>query len=216
VAVLQPERLLHHRVRVLPVLTIVSGTAMSEILWGCRCAIGLVFVASIVGKVRGRESLADFVRAAGRLGSGWLTSRIPARVLAGGVIAAEAAVVVLLVRPGSTWAGFALAGLLAVAFAAAVVVALRRGDRSPCNCFGASARPIGRVHLVRNAVLVAVAGLGLAAEGAAVGPAEPAGVVAAVVAGVVVAAVVVRADDLADLFQPAAAGGDRARKGSSR
>jgi hypothetical protein len=190
---------------------------MSEILWGCRCAIGLVFVASILGKVRGREPYADFVRAAGRLGSGWLTSRIPVGVLAGGVVAAEAAVVVLLVPPGSTWLGFVLAGLLAAAFAAAVVAALRRGDHAPCNCFGVSARPVSRVHLVRNAVLVAIAGLGLAADGVAVGPAEPAGVVAAVVAGVVVAAVVVKADDLAELFQPAlTADGDRAKKGSSR
>jgi hypothetical protein len=43
-------------------------------------------------------------------------------VLAGGVIAAEAAVVVLLVPPGSTWLGFVLAGLLAVAFAAAGIL----------------------------------------------------------------------------------------------
>jgi hypothetical protein len=190
---------------------------MSEILWGCRCAVGLVFVASILGKARGRKPYADFVRATGRLGSGWLTSWIPAGVLAGGVIAAEAAVVVLLVPPGSTWVGFVLAGLLAVAFAAAVAAALRRGDHAPCNCFGVSARPISRVHLVRNVVLVAVAALGLAADGVAVDPAEPAGVVAAVVAGVVVAAVVVRADDLAELFQPAAiANGDRTKKRSSR
>lgn len=190
---------------------------MSEILWGCRCAIGLVFVASILGKARGRKPYAEFVRAAGRLGSGWVTSRIPAGVLAGGVIAAEAAVVVLLVPPDSTWAGFVLAGLLAVAFAAAVVAALRRGDHAPCNCFGVSARPISPVHLVRNAVLIAVAGLGLAADEVAVDPAAPAGIVAAVVAGVVVAAVVVRADDLAELFQPAAtANGGRAKKGSFR
>lgn len=184
---------------------------------GCRCAIGLVLVASILGKVRGRESYAQFVRAAGRLGSGWVTSRVPASALAGGVITAEAAAVVLLVLPGTAWMGFVLAGLLAVAFAAAVVAALRRGDRAPCNCFGVSARPVGGVHLVRNAVLVVVAGLGLAAGAVAAGPVEAAGVAAAVVAGVVVAALVVRADDLAELFRPIVpANRHRVRKESPR
>jgi len=84
------------------------------VLLGCRCAIGLVFVASVLGKVRGREAYVEFIRAAGRLGPDWVTSRIPARMVAGGVIAAEAAVVVLLVLPATAWAGFGLAALLAL------------------------------------------------------------------------------------------------------
>ena len=189
----------------------------SAVLLGCRCAIGLVFVASVLGKVQGREAYVEFIRAAGRLGPDWVTSRIPARMVAGGVIAAEAAVVVLLVLPATAWAGFGLAALLAVGFVAAIRAALRRGDRAPCNCFGVSARPVGRLHLVRNTVLAAIAGLGLATGAVSAGPVETAGVVAAVVAGVVVAAVVVRADDLADLFRPVVpASGDRERKGLHR
>lgn len=161
-----------------------------------------MFAAAVAGKLRGRGPYAGFVRAAGRLGPRWLVSRVPAGVLAGGVIAAEAAVPVLLVPPGTARVGFALAGLLASAFAVAVLVALRRGDRAPCNCFGVSARPVGGGQLVRNVVLAAAAGLGLAAGAAGAGPLEPAGVVAAVVAGAVITAVVVAADDVAELFRP--------------
>ena len=168
--------------------------------------VGLVFLASAVGKLRGRKAYAGFVAAAGRLGPGWVVSWAPKAVLAGGVIAAEAAVLVLVALPRTAWAGFVLAGLLALAFAAAVLAALRRGDRAPCNCFGASARPVGGVHLVRNVLLAAVAGIGLAGNAAA-GPLEPAGVVVAVVVGGVVAAVVVTADDVAELFRPIATKG---------
>jgi hypothetical protein len=175
---------------------------MGYVVLGCRCVVGLVFVASVVGKLRGRAGYAGFVVAADRLGPGWAVSRVPAGVLAGGVIAAEVAVPVLVVLPGTAWVGFVLAGLLASAFAAAVLAAIRRGDRAPCQCFGSSARPVGGVHLIRNVVLAAAAGAGLVAGAGAAGPLEPAGVVAAVVAGVVVAAVVVTADDVADLFRP--------------
>jgi hypothetical protein len=178
-----------------------GGSAVGYVVLGCRCVVGLVFVASLVGKLRGRKVYAGFVVAAGRLAPGWVVSRVPARVVAGGVIAAEAAVLVLLVLPGTALVGFVLAVLLALAFAAAVLAALRGGDRAPCHCFGVSARPVGGVHIARNVVLAAVAGLGLAAGGAA-GPLEPAGVVTAVVAGAVVAAAVVVAEDVAALFRP--------------
>jgi hypothetical protein len=175
---------------------------MGYVVLGCRCVVGLVFVTSVVGKLRGRTAFAGFVAAAGRLGPGWVVSRVPAGVVAGGVVAAEAAVLVLLLHPSTAWAGFVLAGLLALAFAAAVLAALRRGDRAPCHCFGGSAGSVGGVHLVRNVVLVAAAGLGLAVGAAPTGPLAPAGVIAAVVAGAVVAAVVVTADDVAELFRP--------------
>jgi hypothetical protein len=190
---------------------------MGYVALGCRCMVGLVFAASVLGKLRSRESYARFVSASGRLRPRWVLFRLPAGVVAGGVIAAEATALVLLVPPGTAWMGFALAGLLAMAFAAAVLAALRRGDRAPCHCFGASARPVGRVHLVRNVVLAAAAGLGMAAGAVAAGPLEPAGGITAVVAGAVVAAVVVTADDVAGLFRPVVSGdGHHATKGILR
>jgi hypothetical protein len=187
---------------------------MAHIVPACRCAVGLVFAAAIVGKLRGRTHVAGFVAAAGRLGPGWLVARVPAGVPAGAVVTAEAAVPVL---PITAWTGFVLAGLLASTFAAVVLTALRRPDRAPCHCFGGSARPAGGVHLVRNGVLAAAAGLGPAADAVAAGPLEPAGAVIAVVAGAVVAAVVVTADDVAELFRPVVpADLHRATKGSVR
>jgi hypothetical protein len=177
---------------------------MGYIVLGCRCVVGLVFVASVVGKLRGRDSYAGFVMATRRLGPGWV-ARVPVGLVAGGLIAAEAGVLVLLVLPGTSWMGFLLAGLLALAFGAAVMAALRRRERLPCNCFGISARPVGGVHLIRNVVLALAAGLGLAAGAPAAGPLQPAGVVAVVVASAVVAVVVVTADDVVDLFRSVAA-----------
>lgn len=66
-----------------------------------------------------------------------MLSRIPAPVVAGGVIAAEAAVLVLLVPPGTAWIGFALAGLLAMAFAVAVLPRCGVGIAHPASASGA-------------------------------------------------------------------------------
>lgn len=49
-----------------------------------------------------------------------------------------------------------------VAFTALIIARLVQGRRPPCACFGAwSATPIGPSHVVRNAVLVALAVLAL-------------------------------------------------------
>ena len=188
---------------------------MAYVALGCRCMVGLVFVASVLGKLRGRGSYARFVAAAARLGPGRVLSWIPAPAVAGGVLAAEAAVPVLLGPPRTARLGLALAGLLVAAVAAAVLAALRRGDRAPCQCFGGSARPVGGVHLVRNGVLAAGAALGMVAG--ADGPVGAAGGATAAVAGAVVAALVVTADDVAELFRPAVSTeGRRASKGLLR
>ncbi len=55
------------------------------------------------------------------------------------------------------WVAVALA-LLLVAFTVAIVRQLHAGARPPCACFGAwSTAPIGPAHVVRNAVLIALA-----------------------------------------------------------
>lgn len=51
-----------------------------------------------------------------------------------------------------------MAVVLLVAFSALIALRLSRGEHPVCACFGAwSARPLGPGHLVRNAVLLAVA-----------------------------------------------------------
>lgn len=51
-----------------------------------------------------------------------------------------------------------VAAVLLVAFSVLIVIRLRAGERPSCACFGAwSATEIGRGHLIRNGVLLAVA-----------------------------------------------------------
>lgn len=52
-------------------------------------------------------------------------------------------------------------GLL-VAFTALIVVRLSGDDRPSCACFGSwSAEPIGRIHVIRNVILMALAVLAM-------------------------------------------------------
>lgn len=73
-------------------------------------------------------------------------------------IAVGAALVAQLAVPIPAIAALALLG----AFTALILVRLSQGDRPPCACFGAwSAEPLGRTHVVRNAVLLLLAVLAL-------------------------------------------------------
>ena len=63
----------------------------------------------------------------------------------------------LIARLAVPYPAIAALGLLA-AFTALIVVRLARGERPSCACFGAwSAEPIGPRHVIRNAVLMALA-----------------------------------------------------------
>ncbi|MFD9858077.1 MauE/DoxX family redox-associated membrane protein [Streptomyces alboflavus] len=119
------------------------------------------------------------------------------------VIAGEAAVCVLLAAParGATTAGLLVAAALLTAFTVGIAAALRRGVTAPCRCFGASSTPLGTLHLVRNAVLCALALAGaLAAPTAADAP--PGSALVAGVAGLVAGALVTQLDHLLALFRP--------------
>jgi hypothetical protein len=162
----------------------------------CRCVLAAVFALSAAGKVRGPRRFADAV-ASFRM--------LPARAVrpvAYGFLAGEAGAAVLLCVPATVVAGFVLSAALLAAFTAAVGQALARKLNVPCPCFGASLAPVGPRHVVRDAVLVAVAGFGLAG---ALGPdqasAAPGGVVVAVAAAAVVVLLVRFADDLAELIR---------------
>lgn len=159
----------------------------------CRALVGAVFVAAAAGKLRGRAAFAAFVAD--------LTAMVPlaarpARGVAVVVVAAEAAVGPLLVAPATVPAGAGLAVLLLLAFSVAIASVLRRGAAVRCPCFGAARSPLGARHLVRNTVLLAAAVLSVPAAGAH----EAAGVAVSVAAGLVGATVIIRLDDLADLF----------------
>jgi hypothetical protein len=163
----------------------------------CRLLTGIVFLGSAVSKLRGRTAYEEFTAATRSL-----APRLPARPVAALVVAAEVAVAPLLGWRPTVQAGFITALGLLAAFTVAIVIALRRGRRVPCRCFGASAVPVGPGHLIRNAALIAAASAGavLAGSGAAPGDLGPAGLAAVALAAGAAAVLLSAAGDIAGLF----------------
>ncbi|MFG1612176.1 MauE/DoxX family redox-associated membrane protein [Nonomuraea wenchangensis] len=167
-----------------------------------RCALGLVFLVAVIGKVRGRAAYEAFRRSVPELVP--LPRGAASAVLPALVVAAECAVVVLLAVKSTAAAGLALAAAVLLAFTAGIGRALRAGVRASCRCFGMTPSPLGRLHLVRNLALAALAVAGASAVLAgAPGQPHPAGVALAVAGGALLALPAVFADDLAALFAPA-------------
>jgi hypothetical protein len=172
-----------------------------------------VFAASAYGKIRSTTAWNSFTSSLKPLGL------IPARLVRPTAIALAAAELVLTIALlWAVLAGFAkLDGALTVArwaTAGAVVLllvlttgvatAVGRHTEASCACFGAGTRPLGRLHLVRNAALLIIAILAaLLATGDR--QASAGALVVGAVAGVVGAALIIRLEDLADLFFPAPA-----------
>jgi hypothetical protein len=168
---------------------------------------GLVLLVSAVSKVRSGADYAEFVASVPAFGvpARWTRLFAAVTVVAEFVIAGLLLPAAVLV-PVSLGAGRWLAGLglvLAVGLfgvlTAAVWRAVGRGSGAACRCFGPARTVLGPRHVVRNVLLllVAVLGAGSVFVVDSVGPAV-AGVAAAV--GVVGAVLVVRFDDLAELF----------------
>lgn len=163
---------------------------------GCRCAIGVAFLVSAVGKLHSRPAFRAF--------ASWLAAlpvplvrRWPGLV-AGVMAATEALIVVLVALPWMARAGLALAAVVLAVFAAGTWLAVARGADTPCQCFGVSASRLGRRHVVRDALLATVAVVGAAAAGS--GGVRLGGVAVSLGAGLVIAVFVVFLDDLAALF----------------
>ncbi|MFJ3229744.1 MauE/DoxX family redox-associated membrane protein [Streptomyces sp. NPDC086787] len=171
---------------------------MAYALLGVRLVVGIVFAASAFGKLRGAEAFRRFEEAARAMG-------VPARLnrpVAVAVILGECAAVVLLaLEPGGA-PGFVLTLLLLTAFTAGIVRTLRSGTKASCACFGATTVPIGRRHVVRNGVLLALALFGLAA--ALTGTAAPAstpGVLITAFGALTGALLVIFTDEIGTLFE---------------
>ncbi len=179
---------------------------MLYIALACRCAVGVVFLASLSGKLRSGAAFRAF--------ASWLAAlpvplvRRQPRVVAAVTAAAEAMIVILIALPWTVRPGLVLAAVVLAVFTASTWLAVARGTGAPCRCFGVSASPLGRRHVVRDALLGVVALAGAAAAGP--GGARPAGAVVSLGAGLVVAMFVVFLDDLAALF----AGADQAAPGA--
>lgn len=167
---------------------------LSAVALACRVLLIVVFAVAVTGKIKNFRDFTASVRQ--------LAPNLPRRPIAMLVVALEAVIVVTLAVPVTAvaQAGLVLAGGLLAAFGVAIAAALRRGAAEPCRCFGHSATPLGPRHVVRNVVLVAVAGAGLAASTAG-GSGSVAAWVVAGAAGALAGLLVVIADDVLDLFR---------------
>ncbi|WP_433259050.1 MauE/DoxX family redox-associated membrane protein [Streptosporangium sp. CA-135522] len=176
---------------------------MLYLMIGCRALLAGVFVVALAGKLRGRAAFDEFVASIVALG---MFPRAGSVTAAYAVLGAEAAVILSLALPSTVLLGFAAAMALLAALTAGILAAMRRGRRAPCRCFGASAAPLGKAHVVRNLLLLLAGGAGLTA-GAVAGDAgaHPAGIALALVTAAVGGLFVVRLDDLLGLFTPSVA-----------
>lgn len=172
---------------------------MVYVVMGCRALVAVVFVVSVVSKVRSRKAYAEFVAATRQLAPPPLVAA--ARPMAAAVVGMELAAVLLVAVPPTVLFGFGVAAVLLAAFSGAILLALRRGERAPCRCFGSSAQPLGYTQVVRNAALLAVSVLGAAGGLSTAGVTELPGVVLAVAAGGILAMLAIMADDIAALFR---------------
>jgi hypothetical protein len=171
-----------------------------------------VFAASAAGKLRSPAAYRDFragLRGT-RLVPGERLAATAAVLVAAETVCAAALAAALVVTATSAGPGVPLAeaalgatALLTAVLAAGVATVLRRGNAVPCRCFGAtSSRPLGAVHLARNACLLALLAAGLGCT--PIGHARPAaaGCILAVLTGLLMALLFIRWDDLAAVFAP--------------
>ncbi|NEA31287.1 MauE/DoxX family redox-associated membrane protein [Streptomyces sp. SID13031] len=181
-----------------------TGTSMALI-----ALLGTVFAASAYGKVRSTVAWRSFAFS--------LRPLLPARWVRPVAVLLPATEVGLTAAmfwaiagglaklPGTLavvqWAALAAAVLLAI-LTAGVAIAVARDSKVACACFGASNRPLGRLHVARNSALVVIAVLASTVSGQA---SSPGGLLVGLVAGAIGALLIIRLEDLAELFHPAPA-----------
>lgn len=166
-----------------------------------RGLLGLVFAVSAFTKLRSRLAFQRF--------ASWLSALpgLPAlgRPAAAAMAAAEGGIAVLVALPWTWRAGLVLAAAALAVFLAGTLAVVRAGVRTPCQCFGTSAVPLGRRHVARNAVLCAAAAIGAAGVGP--GTAVPAGIALCLGVAVFAAMFVLFLDDLAGFLAGSGASG---------
>jgi hypothetical protein len=129
-------------------------------------------------------------------------------VIEAAVASAQAAAAALSVAgvPGSVAvaaAALACGIALTAVLMAGVSAVLRAGTRATCACFGAvSARTLNGTHLARNAGLLAALAAGLASNAFRNEQPGPATWTVAIAVGAIIALLLIRLDDLIELFAP--------------
>jgi len=188
---------------------------MSYVSVGLLAALWCVFAASGGSKVRSRAAQRAFAESLRPL------PLLPGRLVAPVAVVVTTVEVVLVlglgwsvvavaagwpVSRGSGAAVLALTVLLLSVLTIGVVLAVRGDTGASCACFGATQQPLGWRHVVRNSILLAMAATALLFVVVARPQALPlAGVLIALVAGATGALLLIRLDDLVELFLPTTA-----------
>lgn len=174
---------------------------MPYLALAARAALITVFALAAITKLRNRSAYASFVNS---LRGMHVVPDSAAGAAGISAVAVEVVIVVTLALPPHpvALAGFALAAGLLVVYIAAITQVIRRGNRTPCRCFGVTATPLRPRHIVRNAVLIAVALTGAAATIANGNAGTSAGEVTALVGGLFVGLLAATNDDIIELIAP--------------
>ena len=121
----------------------------------CRAAIGFVFLYSAAMKIGSISDLEETIESVELVPSSLIR---PAAVLAlGGEFAIGGAMLFgrQLLQPG-----FALTSLWLTGFTGFLLYMIVRRVRASCNCFGNDDEPVSVIHIVRNAGLIVISGIG--------------------------------------------------------
>jgi hypothetical protein len=171
---------------------------------GASILCGLVLLMSVASKVRSRADYAEFVASVPAFGlpSRWTrqfaAATAAAELVTAGLLLPAAALVPFGHGHWLAGAGLLFAVALFGVLTAAVWRAVARGTGAVCRCFGPARTRLGRRHVVRNAVLLLAAAIGLV-QLSVVDVADPAIAGLAAAAGALGAVLVIRFDDLAEL-----------------
>lgn len=164
-----------------------------------RVLLTATLVVAAVGKLRSRAAFEAFAETLRDLGwrSPW-SRRVAAALLP----LAELGSAALLAVPAAGIWGYVAALVLLLAMTAVAGVALRRGRRLRCRCFGRAEESIGASTLIRNGVLMLGGLAGLASALASAGrPGPAAAQVLGAGAGLLGAVVIVYWADLGYLLR---------------
>jgi len=182
---------------------------MRYVGFGLNGLLVLVLTVSAGAKVRSRQAQWEF--ASVLRGWGWLPPRwtaAAAALLSGGEVVLASLLWWVAVRStvgvlSSVTALIAAGGatLLFLAFAAAVAVKLGRRRAVSCACFSTRATPLRLRHLVRNLALVLAGTVWILVLWRHPGvPTRPGGLLLAASTGCLAAVVLIRIDDVVELF----------------
>lgn len=166
----------------------------------CRLLLVVVFAVAVFTKVSNRSAWQAFVQSLHQLGQLPEAAVRPAAIA---TVTTELLATLLLMVPVRAVgiSGFVLSAGLLFAFTVVIGLAVARGNRTPCRCFGASSTPMGAPHLARNLLLVCLAALGLVATVTA-GPIEIPYALLAGAGGLLVGILVTAAEDIVALLRP--------------